>query len=171
MKFRMVDRILDWTPRRGIRGLKTVSFEEHQLRQPLGDAPCLPESLVVEALFQLGNWLIVLSTDFQRMGFVAQCEQIRFLARLRPGRRLHMDVSVRRWRDDGVLFDGTATDGETPIAAGVRCLAVPAPLVEYCNPNDLHVLFSEIHRPGPLSATVGQREGAGDTPRDFSPES
>jgi 3-hydroxymyristoyl/3-hydroxydecanoyl-(acyl carrier protein) dehydratase len=149
MKFRMVDRILAWEPRRGIQGVKAVSFEEYELRRPLGDEPCLPESLVMEALFQLGNWLLVLSSDFTKMGLVVQWEEARFPDRLRQGRRLQMEVTVRTWRDEGVLLDGVARDGEKTVAIGRRCLAVPVPLADYCDPDDLRVLFSEIHRPQP----------------------
>ncbi len=146
MKFRMVDRILAWEPRRTIRGIKAVSFEEYELRAQLHDEPCLPESLLLEALFQLGNWLVVLSTDYTQMGLVVQWEEMRFLDRLRPGRRLQMEVVVRTWRDDGILLDGLAADGQATIAAGRRCLAVPVPLADYHDPEDLRVLFSEIHR-------------------------
>ena len=70
MKLRMVDRILDWKPRRSIVGVKAVSFEEYSLKSPWGRKAALPESLLVEALFQLGNWLIMLSSDFTQMGLV-----------------------------------------------------------------------------------------------------
>ena len=146
MKFRMVDRILAWEPRRMIRGVKAVSFEEYELRERLGDEPCLPESLVMEALFQLGNWLIVLSSDYTRMGLVVQWDEVRFLNRLRPGHRLLMEVNVLTWRDDGILMDGSASDGEKTIVMGSRCLAVPVSLADYQNPDDLRVLFSEIHQ-------------------------
>jgi 3-hydroxymyristoyl/3-hydroxydecanoyl-(acyl carrier protein) dehydratase len=147
MKFRMVDRILAWEPRHMIRGVKTVSFEEYELRRRLGDEPCLPESLVMEALFQLGNWLLVLSSDYTKMGLVVQWDEARFPERLRPGHRLHMEVTVRSWREEGVLLDGTARDGEKTVAIGRRCLAVPVTLADYYEPEDLRVLFSEIHRP------------------------
>lgn len=146
MKFRMVDRILAWEPRRMIRGVKAVSFEEYELRERLGDEPCLPESLVMEALFQLGNWLIVLSSGYTRMGLVLQWDEVRFLDRLRPGRRLLMEVNVQSWRDDGILLNGLASDGEKTIATGSRCLAVPVSLADYHDPADLRVLFSEIHQ-------------------------
>jgi 3-hydroxymyristoyl/3-hydroxydecanoyl-(acyl carrier protein) dehydratase len=145
MKFRMVDRILAWEPRRAIRGTKAVSFEEYELRERLGDEPCLPESLVMEAMFQLGNWLVVLSTDFARMAVVVQWEEVRFFDRLRPGQRLLMEVVVRTWREDGIVLDGSALDGAKTIATGRRCLAVPVPLADYHDADDLRVLFSEIH--------------------------
>jgi len=147
MKFRMVDRILHWEPRRLIRGVKAVSFEEYELRRPLGDEPCLPESLILESLFQLGNWLVMLSSDFGKMGIIVRFEEVRFIDRLRPGRQLEMEAQVRTWRDDGVLFDGKASANGQAIVAGRGCLATPVSLVDYYDPQDLRVLASEVYRP------------------------
>lgn len=152
MKFRMVDCILHWEPRRSIRGIKSVSFEEYQLRGPLGDEPCLPESLMLESLFQLGNWLIVLTSDYRQMGMIVRIDEVRWRRRLRPGERLEMEAIVRSYRDDGVLFDGQATSDGEEIALGRGCLASPVPLAEYSSPEDLQTLFSEIYRP-PVAET------------------
>ena len=149
MKFRMVDRIVSWAPRQRIAGVKAVSFEEYCLKGPFGGPAALPESLLLEALFQLGNWLVMLSTDFQRMGMIVRIGEVRFDDVLRPGERLDMFVAARSFRDDGVLLDGQAAVGGRPIAYGVGCLAVPVPLADYADPADLRVLYSEIHRPAP----------------------
>jgi 3-hydroxyacyl-[acyl-carrier-protein] dehydratase len=147
MKFRMVDRILDWQPRRSIRGVKVASFEEYQLREPLADEPCLPETLLVEGLFQLGNWLVMLSSDFTEMGLVVRFEEIRFVSRVRPGESVRMEIEARSYRGDGVVLDGRATVGGLLIAEGRGCLATPVPLADYHDPDSLRVLFSEIYRP------------------------
>jgi 3-hydroxymyristoyl/3-hydroxydecanoyl-(acyl carrier protein) dehydratase len=149
MKFRMVDKIVSWQPRQAIRGVKAVSLEEYCLKAPFGGPPALPESLLLEALFQLGNWLVMLSTDFQQMGMIVRVGEVRFDDRLRPGQRLDMFVTARSFRDDGVLLDGQAAVGGRPIAYGVGCLAVPVPLADYADPADLRVLYSQIHRPAP----------------------
>jgi 3-hydroxyacyl-[acyl-carrier-protein] dehydratase len=149
MKFRMVDRILAWQPQTLIRGSKTVSFEEYNLRAPLAQPPCLPESLLLESFFQLGNWLIVLSSDFTQMGLIVRTEEVRFTRPLLPGERLDMELTVRRYRDDGVLFDGIGLAAGREVAVGIGCLAALAPLADFTDPDDLRVLFSEIHRPIP----------------------
>lgn len=147
MKFRMVDRIIDFEPRKNIRGVKTMSFEEYQLKSAFADEPHLPESLIMEALFQLGNWLIMLSSDFTQMGLLVRTSEIRFIEPLRPGQTLIMDVQIRRYRPDGILFDGkTCVDGRI-IATGTGCLAAPVELADYFDPDDMRVLFSQIHRP------------------------
>ena len=147
MKFRMVDRITGFQPRESIRGVKTVSFEEYQLKAPLADEPRLPESLLMESVFQLGNWLIMLSSDFSQMGLLVRVQQVQFHGLVRPGQSVEMDVRVKRYRDDGVLFDGQATIGDDVIAVGTDCLATCVPLCEYRDPSDVKVLFSEIYRP------------------------
>ena len=152
MKFRMVDRICDWAPRRTIRGLKAVSFEEYSWGRIFEGEPVLPASLMIEALFQLGNWLVMLSTDFQRMGLILRIGSIRLPGRVRPGQVLDMRVDVRSWRPDGVLFDGRATVEGAEAIAGEGCLATPVVLADYCDGDDLRVLFSEIHRPSDAEA-------------------
>ena len=147
MKFRMVDRILAWEPRRRIRGVKTVSFEEYQLKRAFGDEPRLPETLMIEALFQLGNWLVMLSSDFTQMGLVIRTREVRFRETLHPAASLLMEAEVRSYRNDGILFDGRGRVGGRVIAEGTGCLAVPVALADYFDPDDMRVLFSEIYRP------------------------
>ena len=147
MKFRMVDRILDWERARRIRGVKGVSFEEYSLKDPFGGGERLPEMLLLESFFQLGNWLIVLSTDFTRMGIVIRMGRVRFEGSLGPGETMTLEVRARRWREDAILFDGLSRVGARRIASGEGCLAVPVPLERFCDPADLRILFGEIHRP------------------------
>ena len=148
MRFRMIDRIDAYEARRSIRGAKVVSFEEYSLRTALGCEPSLPESLLLESLFQLGNWLIVLSSDFTQMGLVIRTGAIEFIEQVGPGRRIDSTITVKHYRDDGISFDGEARVGDRVVVRGESCVAIPAPLSDYCDPDDLRVLFSEIHRPG-----------------------
>ena len=147
MKFRMVDRICAYEAKRSIRGAKAVSFEEYSLRAAMGLEASLPETLLVEILFQLGQWLIILSSDFTQTGLIIRTGQIEFIHPLGPGRRVDGSIVARRYRDDGMCFDGEARVGDRVVSRGTSCLAVPAPLADYCDPDDLKVLFSEIHRP------------------------
>ena len=66
MKFRLVDKITSWAPWQHIRGVKAVSFEEYSLKESFGETPRLPEMLLLESFLQLGNWLVVLSSDFPK---------------------------------------------------------------------------------------------------------
>jgi 3-hydroxyacyl-[acyl-carrier-protein] dehydratase len=147
MKFRMVDRIIEFEPQKNIRGTKTVSFEEYQLKSAFDNQPCLPESLMMESLFQLGNWLIMLTSDFSKMGLLIRTNEVKFEQPLHPGQSMLIEVQVLSYRDDGILFDGQASVNQQIIIRGKGCLASPVSLAEYYDPEDLKVLFSEIYRP------------------------
>lgn len=146
MKFRFVDRILSWTPYERICGLKAVSFEEYSLKEPFGEEPRLPETLVLESFLQLGNWLLLLSSDFREMGMVVRLSEVRFHDSLRPGEQLRMEVRLARHRDDGFELSGEGWVKGRPLISGFGCLATPVPAAEFANPDDLRVLFSEIHQ-------------------------
>jgi 3-hydroxyacyl-[acyl-carrier-protein] dehydratase len=146
MKFRFVDRITSWQPHERITGLKAVSFEEYSLKEAFGDEPRLPEMLLLESLLQLGNWLILLSSDFTRMGTVIRLNEIQFHDAVRPGGVVRMEVAVVRQHEDGIEMAGEGrVDGRLVISGG--CLAVKLAAADYFNPDDLRVLFSEIHQP------------------------
>lgn len=147
MKFRMVDRIVDYECCKSIRAAKTVSFEEYQLKSPFGDRPCLPESLLLESLIQSGLWLVVLSSDFTKMGLLVRAKEVRFIEPVSPGQTMFLDIRARTYHGDEVLFDGQARVDQKTIAYGKGCLVKIVQLDEYFVPDDLKVLFSEIYRP------------------------
>ena len=147
MKFRLVDKITSWSPYRQITGIKTVSFEEYCLKEAFGEEPRLPEMLLLESFLQVGNWLILLSSDFKQMGAVARISEVRFHGFLQPGSQLQMELALARRRDDGFELSGEGrVDGRT-IITGLNCLAAPVPAAEYVRLEDLRVLFSEIYQP------------------------
>jgi len=147
MKFRLVDKIVSWSPYQRITGIKAVSFEEYCLKEFLGDEPRLPETLLLESFLQLGNWLILLSSDFKETGMVVRISEVRFAGFLLPGRQLRMEVTLARRREDGFEMSGEGkVDGRTVIT-GLGCLAVPILASEHADPDDLRVLFSEIYEP------------------------
>ena len=78
MKLRMVDRILGWESRRSICGTKCVSFEEYNLPVALGATEQLPPALALQSAFELAAWLVILSSDFTRLGLVVQTQRIEF---------------------------------------------------------------------------------------------
>jgi 3-hydroxyacyl-[acyl-carrier-protein] dehydratase len=147
LKFRFVDKITSWQPWQAIAGEKAVSFEEYCLKESFGDDPRLPEMLLLESFLQLGNWLVILSSDFAKTGMVARISEVRFHGFLSPGERIHLQARVTRRHEDGVELLGQGHVGDRLIISGSGCLAGVAPLAEFQNPDDLRVLFSEIYAP------------------------
>ncbi len=154
MKFRLVDKILAWTPHERIVGVKSVSFEEYSAKEMMGDEPHLPETLLLESFLQLGNWLILLSSDFNEMGMVVRISEVRFHDFLRPAQQVRMQVTLSRRREDGFELTGEGQVEGRTLISGVGALAVPVPASEYVVPDDLRVLFSEIYHPEKMAAGV-----------------
>lgn len=152
MKFRLLDKITSWAPWQNITGIKAVSFEEYSLKEPFGEKPRLPEMLLLESFLQLGNWLVVLSSDFQQMGMVARITEVRFHADLLPGQSLQLEVRLTRRREDGFELAGEGHVQGRRVISGSGCVASVARLAEYQSPEDVRVLFSEIYEP--LGAAV-----------------
>ena len=148
MRFRFVDQIVEWSPWDRIRGVKAVSFEEYQLKDAFGDEARLPETLLLESFFQLGNWLILLSSRFQQTGYVVRLSEARFHDTLRPGEAVCMDVTVSRRHEEGLEFSGEGRVDERVIVTGLGCLATTVPAADLFNPDDLRVLFAQI---GPVN--------------------
>ena len=147
MKFRLVDKIISWSPYQQIIGLKAVSFEEYSLKEAWGDAARLPETLLLESLLQLGNWLILLSSDFQSLGRVVRLSEVRFHDFLLPGQHVRLQVTLARRREDGFELSGEGRVHDRVIIAGRGCLAVPVPAADYVNPEAMRVWFSEMYAP------------------------
>ncbi len=147
MKFRLVDKITSWAPWQNITGVKAVSFEEYSLKEAFGEQPRLPEVLLLESFLQLGNWLIILSSDFQQMGMAARISEVHFHNSLWPGQKLQLEVKLVRRRDNGFEFSGRGHADGRSVISGTGCVATLAPLAEYQNAEDMRVLFSEIYEP------------------------
>ena len=154
MKFRLVDKITSWAPWQHISGIKAVSFEEYSLKEAFGEKPRLPEMLLLESFLQLGNWLIMLSSEFQQMGTVARISKVQFHDELLPGQKLQLEARVVRRREDGFELAGQGLADGRNIISGLGCLASPVPLAEYVDPEDMRVLFSEIYEPPGAPASL-----------------
>lgn len=147
LKFRFVDKITQWSANDRICGIKAVSFEEYCLKEAFGDEARLPETLLLESFLQLGNWLILLSSDFQKIGMVIRISEIRFHDFLRPGQRVTMEVKIVRQHEDGIEFAGTGRIGDRDVITGFGCLATLANAEELVGAADMRTLFSEIYQP------------------------
>ncbi len=162
MKFRLVDKITSWVPWQTITGVKSVSFEEYSLKEALGEQPRLPEMLMLESFLQLGNWLVMLSSDFQHMGMLARILEVRFHENLLPGQHLELEVKLVRRREDGLELAGRGLVNGKTVISGSGCVAALAPLAEYQDPDDIRVLFSEIYEPVGAPARLKAHQHAGE---------
>ena len=144
MRFRLVDKILSLDSGRLIETVKAVSFEEYQLCKRFGIDDQWVPTLLVEAMLQSGNWLIIASSDFTQLGLVVQIKKIDIKRPPKQGERVRFEVGISSLRSEVALLDGRGWIGDEEIIQGIGCIATLAPLVDFEDPDDLRVVFSEI---------------------------
>ena len=147
MRFRLVDRILSWESRKSICGLRAVPYADTALKAFAGDGLHLPESLLLEGFFQLGNWLITLTSDFTAMGLILRARSVTFDGLALPGDVVRMEAHIQSYRESGVLLSGVGHVDGRRVCTGTACIAGLVPLAEYVDPDEMRALYQEIYRP------------------------
>jgi 3-hydroxymyristoyl/3-hydroxydecanoyl-(acyl carrier protein) dehydratase len=152
MKLRCLDRILAWESWRTIRGVKAVSFEEYCLPAGLGLPEHLPSALALESVFELARWLVVLSSEFQRIALPVELERCTFSHPLRPGEHMQIELTMRPETEGEIVFAAQARTRTAEILHVETARARLLPLPDYLDSADMRVLYGELHRPEAVRA-------------------
>ena len=155
MRWRFVDRILDFEPWARTRSLKSVSLEEYSLLERHGRAGAYPESLVLEACVESARFLVAASSGFESVAVLVEVREFRFVQEAGMGDRLEIDVNVlERAENELRIACRAAVDAQggarvvpsqvRTIAEGVLVLET-VPLSESFEREDMRVLWNEMH--------------------------
>ena len=95
--FVLVDRILDFTPEKGMRALKNVTINEPFFQGHFPIEPVMPGVLVIEGLAQVGALLAFL-TEPEKVGkslvYFGGIDKARFRQKVIPGDQLIYEIEV-----------------------------------------------------------------------------
>jgi 3-hydroxyacyl-[acyl-carrier-protein] dehydratase len=118
----MVDRVTALEPGLCIRTTKNVTGNEIQFLGHFPEWAVMPGTLIIEAMGQSASILFSKTTgagsgpgEFLMLGSI---DKMRFLAPVRPGDRLELDMRVLKFIDDRALVEGVATVDHTVVARG-----------------------------------------------------
>src|SRR5690606_7695108 len=109
MAFHFVDRIYEYEPYKRIRGLKNVTRNENFFYWLPDGRRVLSPAVITEALCQLGGWLKIVSTDFQRRPVLLADEKTDYLGMVEAGDQIDLEVEVLDFGDDVVVTRGSAS--------------------------------------------------------------
>lgn len=147
MSFHFVDRILDFEPRRHIRGFKNVTRNENLFYWLPDGRRVLSPAVVTEALCQLGGWLKMASTDFRRRPVLLGDELSTYDGVVEAGDRLDLYVETIDFGDDVVVTKGHASvDGRT-VLTGQEARGYMLPLADFDDPERVRRQFQALYRP------------------------
>jgi len=98
MRFFLVDRVHELRPGAFVRGVKNVTLSEDFLGDHFPDNPLYPGTLIVEALAQLGGFLVECSAlegaSDKRRAVLGQIDKAKFHSPCRPGDQIELRCTL-----------------------------------------------------------------------------
>ena len=144
MRFVFVDRIEKIEKNKYARGIKTISFEEGFLKSPHGEEGFFPPLLLLESASQLASWLIMYSSDFNRISTITKIEKISFIEKVKTGTKLTIEVKILSLNEEGALVNAEVFTEGRLIAKGENCMCVFANLEEYADKSEMKSWFLDL---------------------------
>ena len=124
----MVDRVLGFQTGKSAIGIKNLSYNEQFFQGHFPQEPVMPGVLQMEALAQLGAWLVLQETSTEnQIGFFASIDEAKFRRPVLPGDQLKLEVEVVRKRRNFVKLAGKAYVGDSLASEGILSIMIGSP--------------------------------------------
>jgi beta-hydroxyacyl-ACP dehydratase FabZ len=123
--FLLVDKITEFEPDQRIVGIKNVSINEPYLSRPAIGRPTLPQSILTEAVAQVGAILILAKPENKDLLiFFRGMERVRYRAPVYPGDTVVVEAKVKRLRSRMGVLEGRATVNGKVVVNGTMTFAL-----------------------------------------------
>ena len=127
--FLLVDRVVDFEPRKRIVAFKNVTCNEPFFTGHFPSNPVMPGVLIIEALAQAGGLLTTLTAkaggderEGEKLFYLVKVDNAKFTRQVVPGDRLELEVELKRVIRNMALYSGVArVDGEQVACADILC--------------------------------------------------
>ena len=115
----MLDRVLSYETGKSAIGIKNLTYNEQFFQGHFPQEPVMPGVLQMEALAQLGAWLVLQETAVEdQVGYFASIEEAKFRRPVLPGDQLRLEIEVVRKRQNFVKLAGKAYVGDVVASEG-----------------------------------------------------
>ncbi len=109
MRYFLLDKVTEHVPGQSAAGIKNVTLTDQVLHDHFPDFPVFPGTLVIEAMAQLGGFLLEMGNPnpFER-AVLAQIDKAKFHAPAGPGDQLKLRVQVQQRLDAAAQIEAEA---------------------------------------------------------------
>ena len=117
MRFSLIDRIEDLQPGKKISAVKALSMAEEYLADHFPGFPVMPGVLMLEAMTQVGAWLVRASEDFQHsMVVLKEARNVKYGQFVEPGQTLEVVAEIVKQSDTETVLKAEGTvDGQSTV--------------------------------------------------------
>ena len=121
----MLDRIIEVEAGKRAVGIKNLSFNEQFFQGHFPQQPVMPGVLQMEALAQLGAWLLLTDLGAEgQLGYFVSIKEAKFRRPVIPGDQLRLEVEILRRRRTWARLGGKAYIDEEIAAEGELSIAL-----------------------------------------------
>ena len=121
----MLDRIVEVEYGKRAVGIKNLSFNEPFFQGHFPQQPVMPGVLQMEALAQLGAWLLLKELGAEgQVGYFVSIKEAKFRRPVVPGDQLRLEIEILRRRRTWVRLGGKAYVGDQLAAEGELSIAL-----------------------------------------------
>ena len=121
----MLDRIIDVEQGKRAVGIKNLSFNEPFFQGHFPEQPVMPGVLQMEALAQLGAWLLLKELGAEgQVGYFVSIKEAKFRRPVVPGDQLRLEIEILRRRRTWARLGGKAYVGDQLAAEGELSIAL-----------------------------------------------
>lgn len=150
MHFLFVDRILELSPGKAVRGVKHVTPNDYYLTEGWQKQPALLDCIVGETLGQLAAWNIMHTIDFAKRPVAGVVGQITLSRQAYVGETIFLEAFIDSFDDDVVRYHGCASvNGETVLTIE-SALGPLLPMSDFIDSNVVKAQFAVLNRPGTI---------------------
>ena len=144
MRWRMVDRIVEFQPWRRAVARKAVTLEAYALLEALGRENAFPEVFTLEACVETARHLVARSSDFALTARLDGVDAFAFHRPVTGGRMLEVAIEVTERTSEAVACASVVRDGDETVAAGAIHLRL-FPLAQAFDPTLTRGAWEQLH--------------------------
>ena len=154
MRFLFVDRMLQLTPGKVVRGIKHITPDDYYLCRDAQGNACFMPSLIGETLGQLAAWNVMLSHDFKLRPVAGVVSSVHWYRSAFVGETLLLESFIDALDDTAVQYHSVASIGDEPVFRIDGALGPLLPMHDFIDESVVRRQFEEVNRPGDWASCV-----------------